>query len=346
MQENHSKTHITIHDIARELNISASTVSRALQNNPRISIHTRTTVRELAQKYNYQPNVLASSLRKGQGNTVGVIIPRINRNFFSNVIGGMEEVLSDAGYNLMICQTYEKFNKEVAAVQTLINARVNAIIMSLSMETRSTEHIRHLKNKNIRLLFFDRTCEQVPSSSVTTDDEQGAFLAVKHLIDNGYRKIVHIAGADHINIYRNRKNGYLRAMRENGIDVRKEWIMHRGMVLEGGKEAFQTFSSWDERPDAVFCAGDYAALGIISAARQKSVRIPEDLGVVGFSNEPFTEFIEPSLTSVDQKGEEMGRIVAGQFLKQSGENTPDEIIETRILKPELLIRASSVCKTK
>ncbi|HDR67737.1 MAG TPA: LacI family transcriptional regulator [Bacteroidaceae bacterium] len=336
------KSHITIHDIAKELNISASTVSRALQDNPRISALTRTAVRDLALKYNYQPNVLASSLRKGQGNTVGVIIPRINRNFFANVIGGMEEVLSDAGFNMMICQTYEKFEKEEAAVQTLINARVNAIIMSLSMETRTAEHISQLKHRNIRLLFFDRTSDLVKSSSVTVDDEEGAYLAVKHLIDNGYKKIAHIAGAEHINIYRNRKNGYLKAMKESGIEVKRNWIMHHSLILEGGKEAFNILSSWEDRPDAVFCAGDYAALGIISAAKQEKVRIPDDLGVVGFSNEPFTEFIEPSLTSVDQKGEEMGRMVANQFLTQSMYNIDEEIIEKRIIQPTLLIRKSSL----
>ena len=335
------KSYVTIHDIAKELNISASTVSRALNDNQRISPATRTAVREVALKYNYQPNVLASSLRKGAGNTVGVIIPRINRNFFANVIGGMEQILSAAGYNLMICQTQEKFDNEVAAIQAMINARVVAVIMSVSMETRTADHISLLKDKNIRLQFFDRQCDLLDSSSVTVDDELGAYMAVKHLLESGYKKIAHIAGADHINIYRARKNGYLKAMQEAGIEVKKEWIMDYPLIIEGGKKAFDQLRTWEEQPDAIFCAGDFAALGIILAAKENNVSVPETLGVVGFANEPFTEYIEPGLSSVDQNGEEMGRIVAQQFLNESSKDINEEKFEKRVLKPELLIRKSS-----
>jgi len=337
------KSHVTIHDIARELSISASTVSRALHNNPRISPATRTAVREMALKFNYQPNVLASSLRKGQGNTVGVIIPRINRNFFANVIGGMEDVLSDAGYNLMICQTQEKMEKEAAAIQTMINARVNAVIMSVSMETISAAHILQLKERGIRLLFFDRKSEFIDSGSVIVDDELGGYMAVRHLIEMGYRKIIHIAGADHINIYRNRKSGYLRAMKEAGLSVKDEWIMHLPLIIEGGKTAFSQFNAWTEKPDAVFSSGDYAALGIMIAAKEHGLKIPQDLGIVGFANEPFTAFVEPGLSSIDQKGEVMGRMVADMFLEDSSENQ-GKVPEQKVILPELVVRGSSNLK--
>lgn len=336
------KQHITIHDMARELNVSASTVSRALQNHPRISRTMRDQVQRLAAQYNYQPNVVAASLRMGTSKTVGVIVPRINRNFFANVIGGLEEVLAASGFHLMICQTHEKVENEMAALKTLINARVDAVILSISMETVRDDHLRMLKESGIRLCFFDRVIESVSAGSVVIDDRLGAYMSVKHLLDQGYRRIVHVAGADHITIYRERKAGYLEAMAEAGIDVPPSWIMEKPLVLEGGESALQEGMALRETPDAFFCAGDFAALGVMQAARKRGLRIPQELGITGFANEPFTEFLEPSLTTVDQRGGEMGRRVAEMFL-QSGEGSSgaggcDKVV----LTPELIIRKSSI----
>ncbi len=336
------KQHVTIHDIARELNISASTVSRALQNHPRISKATREAVQQLALKYNYQPNVMASSLRKGRSKTVGVIVPRINRNFFANVIGGMEEVLTSAGYHMIICQTLEKVNHEMFALRTLVNARVDAIIMSISMETKDHEHIRILVDKGIRVFFFDRICEEIRAGSVAIDDRLGAYLSVRHLLEQGYRNIVHVAGADHINIYRARKEGYLEAIREAGIPVRDSWIIEESLVPEGGKAAFQKGMKLAPRPDAYFCAGDYAALGILQEARNRGLKVPDDLGITGFANEPFTEFTEPSMTTVDQRAGEMGVRVADMFLKDVDRSDEVHSMERIMLKPELIIRKSSM----
>ncbi|MGW8317219.1 MAG: LacI family DNA-binding transcriptional regulator [Bacteroidales bacterium] len=335
------KQHITIHDIARELNVSASTVSRALQNHPRISQTTREAVQKLARQYHYQPNVVASSLRKGMSNTVGVIVPRINRNFFANVIGGMEEILAGAGHHLMICQTYENYDSEVLAIQTLINARVQAIILSISMETTSSEHLDVLRDLGIRLFFFDRLLEGVQAGSVVIDDRKGAFENVKHLLGQGYTRIVHVAGSEKIPIYRERKNGYLDAMLEGGIEVPASWIIEEPLVLEGGISAFHKALRNAPRPDAFFCAGDYAALGVLQAAKKQGLKVPQQLGITGFANEPFTAFLEPSLTTVDQRGEEMGKQVARMYLDSGeGDNSPDEF-EMVILEPELIIRQSS-----
>ena len=338
------KPHITIHDIAKELNISASTVSRALNNNPRISEATRDAVQQLASSYNYQPNVMASSLRKGESKTVGVIVPRINRNFFSNVIGGMEETLAAAGYHLIICQSHEMLKNEEAAVKTLIHARVDAILISVSMETRTPDHLTLLREKNIRLLFFDRKCDLIQAGSAGVNDLLGAYLNVKHLIDMGYRKIFHIAGPDHINIYRARKEGYIKAMAEAGIDIGRDWILDLPMVLSGGEAAFHRSMQLTEKPDAFFCSGDYAALGVFQAAKKRGLKIPDELGITGFGNEPFTEFLEPSLTTVNQQGQKMGRIVARMFL-QNGNNENSELAPERMeLEPELIIRNSSLLK--
>lgn len=336
------KQHITIHDIAKELDISASTVSRALHNHPRISQATREAVQELATRYNYQPNVMASSLRKGQSRTVGVIVPRINRNFFANVIGGMEEVLAASGYHLMICQTHERVENEVSAVNALINARVDAIILSISIETTGKEHIQTLIDKGIHLFFFDRVFEGINAGSVVIDDRLGAYLNVKHLLEQGYRNIMHVAGADHITIYRARKEGYFNAMTEAGIDVLPSWVMEKPLILEGGESAFTRGMEMSTKPDAFFCAGDFAALGIMQAALEKGVRVPDDLGISGFANEPFTAFLDPSLTTVDQRGGEMGRIVAEMFLQCVEKNNELVECEKIVLQPELIIRNSSL----
>ena len=340
-----NKPLVTIHDIARELNISASTVSRALHNHPRISKATRDAVQKVAEKYTYQPNVVASSLRHGRSKTVGVIVPRINRNFFANVIGGMEEVLAASGYHLMICQTHEKLQNEKAALQTLVNARVDAILLSVSMETKQDEHLDALRGKGISLFFFDRILESVNVGSVVIDDRLGAYLNVKHLIEQGYRRIVHVAGAEHINIYRHRKKGYLDAMREAGIES-PGWIMENALVLEGGESAFRDGMKLKDKPDAFFCAGDFAALGVMQAALKRGVRIPHDLGITGFANEPFTAFLKPSLTTVDQRGSEMGKIVAEMFMACNEKSSRSMECEKIILEPRLIIRESSLLKDK
>ena len=336
-----NKSHITIHDIARELNISASTVSRALHDHPRISMATRTAVRRVAEKYNYQPNVVATSLRQGRSKTVGVIVPRINRNFFSNVIGGMEEVLASSGYHLMICQTHEKLENEKTALQTLVNARVEAIILSVSMETSQDLHIREIQERGTRLFFFDRIIESLEAGSVVIDDRLGAYQNVKHLISQGYRRIMHVSGADHITIYRARKEGYREAMAEAGIEVPEEWVMERPLVMEGGESAFLRGMELDRKPDAFFCAGDYAALGVLQAALKRGLSVPGELGVTGFGNEPFTAFLQPSMTTVNQRGWEMGRIVAEMFMRCCESGTAASECRKTVLKPELIIRDSS-----
>jgi len=340
-----TKQHITIHDIARELDVSASTVSRALQNHPRISKSTREAVRKLASRYNYQPNVMASSLRRGKSNTVGVIVPRINRNFFANVIGGMEEVFAASGYHLIICQTHEQAKNEVSAIQTLINARVDAILLSISMETTRNDHFKTLMKRGVRLFFFDRVLEGIKAGSVVVNDRLGAYLNVRHLLEQGYRRIMHVAGADHISIYRDRKTGYLEAMAEAGIDVPSHWIMERPLIQEGGESAFNAGMALPEQPDAFFCAGDFAALGVMKAARKQNFNIPKDLGITGFANEPFTEFLDPPLTSVDQRGSEMGKIVAESFLQCEEDSKSPVECQQVVLEPKLIIRNSSLLKS-
>jgi len=337
VQMNGKKRHITIHDIARELGISASTVSRALNNNPRISAATRDMVQKLAAAHGYQPNVMASSLRKGQGNTVGVIVPNINRSFFSNIIWGIEEKLSGAGFNLMICQSNESLEKEKEALQTLMHARVDGIMMSLSMETQDYGHLEKLLNRGIRMVFFDRVPDTLAVDAVVIDDHAAAFRITTALIQKGCHHPAYVGGSGRINVYRQRKSGYLDALKSSGSKVIASHIAETDMTRQGGRKAFREVIQSDPRPDAFICAGDLAAHGVLLEALENNFRIPEDIAVSGFANEEFTPHITPPLTSVDQKGIEMGRQAATLFLEQEATSDGSRIV----IEPDVLFRLST-----
>jgi LacI family transcriptional regulator len=242
----------------------------------------------------------------------------------------------------MICQTHENLKNEKAAIQTLVNARVDAILLSVSLETTGADHLSSLRDKGIRLFFFDRILESVNVGSVMIDDRLGAYQSVTHLLGKGYRRIVHVGGTDQINIYRARKKGYLDAMNEAGIDIKPQWVMEKPLVLEGGESAFQDAMRMKQKPEAFFCAGDFAALGLMQAALKKGIRIPDDLGITGFANEPFTAFLNPSLTTVDQRGNEMGRIVAEMFMDCNENDSASPDCKKTVLEPRLIIRNSSL----
>lgn len=331
------KRHITIHDIARELGISASTVSRALNNNHRISAATRTKVQQLAASHGYQPNVMASSLRKGQGNTVGVIVPNINRSFFSNIIGGIEEKLSQAGFNLMICQSNESLEKEKQALQTLMHARVDGIMMSLSMETQDYSHLEQLLQQGTRMVFFDRVPDTLPVDAVVIDDYAAAFSITSRLLSQGYRHPAHIGGSENINVYRQRKAGYLDALKSFGLPPVAAHIVETDMTRQGGRQAFRESMRSDPRPDAFVCAGDLAAHGVLLEALDNHIRVPQEIAISGFANEEFTPHITPPLTSVDQKGLEIGRKAAAIFLEQEATNSGSRVV----IAPEVLFRLST-----
>ncbi len=326
----------TIHDIARILNVSPSTVSRALNDNPRISANMRKEVQLLAQQYGYSKNNLATSLRRGQSMTAGVIIPRITRYFFSSVIGGMEEVLRKAGYNLMICQTQESYSKEIKNLKTLMDMQVDVIFISLSAETTKSDHIREIIQSGKKIIMFDRVDESLDIEMAKLNDYQGAFNTVDHMLKQGYRKIVHFSGPDNLSVYQERKNGYLDALRKNNINYFA--IIDDVITKEKGREAMDALVNSNNMPDGIFAASDYSALGALLSAREHKISVPEQFGIAGFANEPFTEFIHPGITSTDQKAEIMGKKIAGMFLENpKGNKNHQEIID-----PELIIRNSTL----
>lgn len=332
----------TIYDIAKKLDITAATVSRALNNNPKISEATRKLVLETAAKMNYKQNRLAQSLRSGKSNNVGVIVPRIDVNFFASVIRGIEEELHPEGYHVIICQTHEDEKREIENITTLMNAQVDGILMSISnMSKENDPVIKHVVDKNVPLIFFDRKKKMDGVSSVTIDDFEGGYLATKNLIDAGCTRIAHFSGDRSLEIYENRFKGYEQALKDFGLEWNPDYVIQTKSNVDAGRSAVTKLLSLPNPPNAIFSSSDFAALGAIQELKENGIKIPEDFCVFGFGNEPFTRFLELSISSVDQSPLEMGRMAAKVFLEQINNTDNIKIEKKVVLKPELQIRKSS-----
>lgn len=338
------KQNLTIHDIAKELNTTASTVSRALQNHPRIGKKTKERIQKFARDNNYQPNSFASGLRKGKGNTLGVIVPQINRNFFSSAIRGLEDVASAAGYNVLICQSHDSEQKEKAIVETLINGTADGIIVSMSANTFDYKHFELVKERGIPLVFFDRTPEDFDADKVEADDFSGAFRAVQHLISQGCTSIAHVGGAQHLRIYRNRFEGYRAALEANKLPFNEELVLLQNTIMETGTNFTKSLLDRKIFFDGMFTAGDYAAFGAMMEMKRHGVKIPHEIALIGFSNEPYNDLVEPGLSSIDQHSKEIGSTAANLFLERIAENDPHHLSKTIVIPTDLCTRASSLKK--
>lgn len=330
----------TIYDIAKKLNITAATVSRALSNNPKISEATRELVLQTAQKMNYKPNKLALALKSGKSYNVGVIVPRVDNNFFGSVIRGIEEELNPQGYHVIICQTHEIENMENDNIDTLLNAQVDGILISTS--NTKTEPFNRILGKNIPLVFFDRRKSMNGVSSVTVNDFEGGYKATKHLIDQGCKRIAHFSGDRSIEIYQERFRGYKQALIDSGIEFNEDYVIRTKSNREDGERALKQLLELTSPPDALFSASDFAALGAIQELKLRNIKVPDEFSVVGFANEPFTKFMELSISSVDQSPVEMGKMAAKVFLEQVGNSNNVKIEKKVVLVPELIIRKSSL----
>jgi DNA-binding LacI/PurR family transcriptional regulator len=335
----------TIYDIAKKLDITAATVSRALNNNPKISEATRKLVLETATKMNYKQNRLAQSLRSGKSNNVGVIVPRIDSNFFASVIRGIEEELHPEGYHVIICQTHEDEKREIENITTLLNAQVDGILMSISNVSEENDHvIKNVVDKNVPLIFFDRKKKMDGVSSVTINDFEGGYLATKNLIEQGCKRIAHLTGDQSLEIFENRNNGYKKALSDNDLVLNDDYVFQTKSNVDAGRQAVEKLLSLVPPPDGIFSSSDFAALGAIQELRERGIKIPEEFCVFGFGNEPFTRFMELSISSVDQSPLEMGKMAAKVFLEQINNTDNIKIEKKVVLTPELHIRKSSTRK--
>lgn len=335
-----NKKEVTIYDIAKELNVSPTTVSRALNDHNSISKETTKAVKKVAQKMGYQPNSIASSLRKNKTNTIGVIMPLINRPFISSLISGIEEEANQAGYNVIISQTYDSYEKEMANAQTLYSNRVDGLIVSLAMETQNYDHFLPFQQKDIPVVFVDRVTYEMETDRVIIDNFAAAYKATQHLIEMGCKRIAHFAGAQHRNIYQGRQEGYLKALEEYNLPMDENLIVYSKLSLEEGWKSTEYLLNLPHPPDGIFSANDSAAVSAIQYAKQRGLRVPKDLAIVGFNNDPISAIIEPALTTITHPAFDMGKIAARQVLKHK-EHRDIVTSETIILKTQLLIRESS-----
>lgn len=332
----------TILDIARELNISFSTVSRALNDHKAISEPTKKVVKAAAERMGYQPNKIASSLRSGKSKTVGVLVPRLDVTFFSSVVHGIEAVMNDNGYSILLYQSQECQSKEKKGIDTFLNSQVDGIIASISLETESSDAFSSVISRNMPLAFFDRVLPDLEVPSVTIDDYRGGFIATEHLIKRGCKRIVHINQYRNVNIFNERLRGYIDALKHYNLPIDEELIFKGDFSLDFGKQCIRDLVSRKIDFDAVFTLEDFTAMGVVQQLKEYQIRIPEDVAVVGFANEDFTSLVTPSISTVDQNSMGMGKEVARLFLKllKKGDYykyKPEKLV----FEPTLLIRESS-----
>jgi LacI family transcriptional regulator len=335
---------ITIHDIARELNLNIATVSRALNDHPRISKETKYIVQEKANQMKYRRNKIASSLRSGRSHSIGVIIPSAQINFFGSVVHGIESTASKNGYSIILYQSEESAGLEKKAIETFLSARVDGILASIAKETVDFTHYTELKKRNIPVVFFDRTNEKLDMPAVVIDDYKGAYLATEHLLKNGYKNVAHVSGPQHIKGFRDRLKGYTDCLKANEKKIEKRYIYQGNVSIESGLNALEYFLKLPNPPDAVFAVEDYTALGVIKGLKERRIKIPDEFGVVGFANESFDEHITPTLSSVDQQTVQMGKEAFNLLIEVIKNKDGKTVVNERekiVLEPIMCYRESS-----
>jgi len=331
---------VTIKDIARELGISPSTVSRAIKDHPDISSDTKKLVNDLVEKLKYKPDALALSLRSRKTNLIALVVPEIVHHFFSSVISGIEEVAQEAGYHVMIFQSSETYEREVDIAQSLTSIPIDGLLVSIAKTSRKFGHFRDLINQGIPLVFFDRACEEIEADKVIVDDFNGAFNAVEHLIRSGCKRIAHFEAPQHLQIGYQRKRGYISALEKHGIEP-DDNLMIKCDSLAEALEVTPRIMRMDNHPDAVFAVNDLTATGVMKVLKQLHYRIPEEVSVIGFTDGLAATIIDPPLTSVCQHGFEMGKRAMGMLLQRMDVLEEDVPARTEILPTELIVREST-----
>jgi len=336
-----SPKEVTIYDLARKLNISIATVSRALKDDPVVSKKTKKRIADLAKEMGYRSNHFARNLRTQRTNTLGVIIPRINSHFMSAVIAGMENVATSEGYNLIISQSSESVDKEKANTVTLFNSRVDGLLVSLAYDTDSLAHFEPFLKKKIPVIFFDRTADHPSSICIQINNQRAAYEATTHLISQGRRRIVHITAPPKRNVYIDRLQGYKQALADQRIAFREDYVIVGNLSQEAGAEAANHIRQLKPLPDAVFVANDNCAVGCMIALKGLGVRIPEDIAFVGFNNDPVSTVVEPNLTTINNPGYEMGQVATRNLIDHLNGAASIQATNTIILRSELIVRESS-----
>lgn len=333
----------TIKDIAKTLQISTSTVSRALRNASDVNHQTRMAVQTLSEKLNYQPSRLALSLQKNQTHTIGVLVPNLDF-VLSSMIKGIDEVALEAGYTVMVCQSNESFGREIVNTRRLLDSIVDGFLVCVSSETKTFEHIKKITDKNLPMVVFDRISPDLVAPTVIIDNADGGFQATEHLIEQGYKRIAILAGPKNLTISNLRLDGYIAALKKYKRKVNPELIVHCDFNQQYAYNATLDLLSKKQRPDAIFTISDRMAIGAMLAIKERGFRMPKDIGLVGFNNEPVVSLVTPGISSVDQPGFELGKTAAKLFIERMHNENMDNI--EIVLKPRLVVRESSLRNNK
>ncbi len=334
------KKKTTIYDIAKALNITVSTVSRALSGFPAISETTREAVFQTAKKLNYSPNRLASALKSGKTYIIGVIVPSVQAHFFASIIHSIEEGLRNSGYRVILYQSNESVENEINGVKTLLEAQVDGIIASMSLETEDVSHFAEIIEQNKPLILFDRVHEDLKVPTVTLDDFKAGYMATQHLIDQGYKNIAFVTTVHQIKIFNDRLKGYWAALKDNNLPIVEENIIFGGLSIKDGRFGAGKLMRNEVRPDAIIAGDDFTALGVIKKLKEVN-ETPPKIGVIGFANEAFSAYITPNLSTIDQHPNQMGSECSKLFLSMIQQEDPYQNIKNIIIDPSLVERQST-----
>ncbi len=334
------KRAVTIKDIAKELDIAPSTVSRALKNHKNISESTKLKVQALAEKWNYQPNIMATSLKNNKTNVIGVVIPEIIHYFFSTVLSGIEDTAQQHGYRVIFTQSSEDYDREVKNVQTLLANRVDGVLISFSKHTNDFSHIKKVKEADIPIVLFDRITKEIETDYVVVNDFFAAKNAVSHLIKTGCKNIAFFGSLSNLLITQNRKNGYKDALREAKIPVKKELIFEADSYDEAYSTVFRILQN--KQPlDAVFAVNDSTAIGALTALKEFGKRVPEDVSIIGFTDSMISRVCDPPLSTIAQDGYKVGEVATKALIKRINDKSEKLEYKTTVLKTDLLLRGTT-----
>ena len=335
---------ITIYDIAGQLGVSPATVSRALNDNPSISISTRKKINSLAEKLGYRHNHFASSLRLQKTHTIGVILHELNSYFITSVLAGIEKIATEAKYNLIIAHSAENPNLEAANARNLFHKRVDGLIASLSFETEDLTHFKQFQSKNIPIVFFDRVFETSETAKVIINNFQAGYDATAHLINQGCKRIAHITSSLKRNVYAERKRGYKQALEDHKLKFDEKLVIIDGFKEDDAIRSAKRILAMKNLPDGIFITNDFCAAVVMQILKDAGIRIPKDIAIVGFNNDSIGKIINPKLTTINYPGFEMGQIVARTLINHLKGVWDMNLTNTIVIKSELIIRESSLKK--
>jgi len=335
---------ITIYDIAGQLGVSPATVSRALNDNPSISISTRKKINSLAEKLGYRHNHFASSLRLQKTHTIGVILHELNSYFITSVLAGIEKIATEAKYNLIIAHSAENPNLEAANARNLFHKRVDGLIASLSFETEDLTHFKQFQSKNIPIVFFDRVFETSETAKVIINNFQAGYDATAHLINQGCKRIAHITSSLKRNVYAERKRGYKQALEDHKLKFDEKLVIIDGFKEDDAIRSAKRILSMKNLPDGIFITNDFCAAVVMQILKDAGIRIPKDIAIVGFNNDSIGKIINPKLTTINYPGFEMGQVAARTLINHLKGVWDMNLTNTIVIKSELIIRESSLKK--